>query len=575
LIDYLWFALLVGIFLAGTLSAGMFRSEAAGITDYGGWPGPRELGLFLMVAILFAAPALILPVPMDTDAQGFGYLALALKNSGSLTTLAPFHPEITYLYSPGLPALVAYLGHQLHAELQNIELAMGAVLSFLFVWLAYDFGSQQPRPDQRAYGKDDAQAALFGTGLLAADLDSHYSALLGLVFAMAFLIFAIRFHRDGRRTDFLAAAITLAGVPLAQPDLTIILALGYIPWLASMWLARPRPTFRRWLGLAVGIPALALVGVLPWLLRIAPLLSGDMQSPFAISLDHLLVMVAYHGGVIVILSAIGIVVAVRRRNPVDLLMVPWLALIVDFSSLGILKALFPGLLAPLLRYDYPFSIAWHGPIIPYIYLGGTGLAWLIDRIGRERFEQRIKAISLPLMNIIALCALLIMAFPDTFVSASKALPIQLYGTFSSKADVQAMEWLAQNTASDALILNYPAEEEGHWAPVVSQRNTVYFRPQPFFRGTAQSDAIQHALEAFWQNPADSANPDLLARYHVAYVLVPQIITRPDSMRDMFRWRLPLPDIWTYKPIKDVPYLKLVFDAEGAQVYQVLPRQLTF
>jgi hypothetical protein len=95
-IDYLWFALLVIIFLGGTLSAGMLRAEAkGGGREYGGWPGPRELAFFTMVAIIFAAPALTLPVPLDTDAQGFGYLALALRDGGSLTTLAPYHPEIT------------------------------------------------------------------------------------------------------------------------------------------------------------------------------------------------------------------------------------------------------------------------------------------------------------------------------------------------------------------------------------------------------------------------------------------------------------------------------------------------
>src|SRR5215468_1944522 len=74
-IDYLWFALLVVIFLGGTLSAGMFRAEAKdGNREYGGWPGPRELAFFTMVGIIFAAPALVLPVPLDTDAQGFGYL---------------------------------------------------------------------------------------------------------------------------------------------------------------------------------------------------------------------------------------------------------------------------------------------------------------------------------------------------------------------------------------------------------------------------------------------------------------------------------------------------------------------
>jgi hypothetical protein len=82
--NFQWLALLVVIFGVGTMSARKFRTKAAGgIKEYSGWPSPRELAFFLMVAILFAAPALILPVPLDTDAQGFGYLALTLGNGGS------------------------------------------------------------------------------------------------------------------------------------------------------------------------------------------------------------------------------------------------------------------------------------------------------------------------------------------------------------------------------------------------------------------------------------------------------------------------------------------------------------
>ncbi len=565
-IDYLWFALLVIIFLGGTLSAGMARSESAG-KDYGGWPGPRELAFFTMVGIIFAAPALTLPVPLDTDAQGFGYLALMLRNSGSLTTLAPYHPEITYLYSPGFPALVAYLGHQLNAGLQNIELAVGAVLSVLFVWVAYDFGNELDRDKVRRTGMVMAVCALIGTGLFAADLDSHYTALMALVFALAFLTFAIRFHREGRRSDFIAAAITLAAVPLAQPDVTIILILGYVPWLITMWLAKPRPTVRRWLGLAAGIPLLALIGLAPWLRQIAPLLGGDIQSPFQISAQDLVVMVAYHGGLIVLLSLVGIVLAARRRNAVDLLMIVWLALIVDFSSFGILQRLLPWLVAPIARYDYPFSIAWHGPIIPYLYFGTTAVLWLMARIGRERAERWVKLASLPVINMVALVVVLIMSFTDPLVAASKNTPLQIFGTFSSQADVQAMQWLEQNTPPDVLILNHPGPYEGDWAPVVAQRNTVYFRPQPFFRNTQKVDEMQNALRAFWQNPADPANADLLARYHVSYVLVPQIIARPDAMKTMFRWRAPLTDLPAY-PATGLPYLKLVFEDDGAQVYQV-------
>ena len=55
-----------------------------------GWPGPRDLLFFGFAALLFVIPALILPVPLDTDAQGFGYLGLMTKLGGGFNTLAPF-----------------------------------------------------------------------------------------------------------------------------------------------------------------------------------------------------------------------------------------------------------------------------------------------------------------------------------------------------------------------------------------------------------------------------------------------------------------------------------------------------
>src|SRR5258708_9590775 len=173
------------------------------------------------------------------------------------------------------------------------------------------------------------------------------------------------------------------------------------------------------------------------------------------------------------------------------------------------------------------------------------------------------------MTVAAVLVVLAMLFIDPLLAASKSLPFHPFGAFSSKGDVQAMEWLKQNTLPDAVILNYATEHEGYWAAIVAQRNAIYFRPQPFFRGTAQSEAAQKELLAFWQNPSDPANIALLARYHINYVLVPQIVTQPDSIKTLFRWRLPLPDNLIYTPSTDVSYLKRVYESDGAEVYQVV------
>ncbi len=581
-VDYLWFAVLVALFLTGTLAARRARHEAAGLGARAiGWPGARELVFFGLVLALFALPILILPVPLDTDAQGFGYLALSLRESGSLTTLAPFHPETEYLYSPGFVALAAYLSDRLGIGLHVIMPAIAAVLGLLFVWLLYDLGNEvedwldgdtgagaADRPPRHA-GAVLALMGLFGVGLLTAYMDSHFTTVLALVFGLAFLTFVIRYLRGGRWPDALCAVACLSAVPLTHPDTTLILILGYVPWLGTLWLARPRPAVRTWLVLALVVPGLALLGILPWLARIAPLLGSSIESPFEISPEHWKALVFMHGGLIVPLALGGAAIAVRRRTPLDLLMVGWLVFVVDFSTTGILPRLLPGLLAPLLKYDYPFSIAWHGPIIPYAYLGATAVLWLARRTGWARVRGWVGRLAWPALSIGAAILVLGGLLAPQVLAASKGV-IGFYGAFSSHADVQAMEWLKANTPPETRVLNFPGPQEGDWVPVISERDTVYFRPQPFFRHTEAAEAEQAAFETFWNDPADPANAALFARYGVGYVLVPQVVGNPESFAEMWRWRSPFAWEWPMEStVADASYLELVIDFDGAQVWQVI------
>jgi hypothetical protein len=566
-VDYLLFALVTTIFLGGTLTFGQKRAEARGISlaDFQeGWPGPRDLLFFALAALLFIIPVLVLPVPMDTDAQGFGYLALMARLGGDFSTLAPFHPEITYLYAPGFTALTAYLSQQLGMGLHQIQFSVAAVLGFMLVWLAYDFGTELR--DKRT-GRAMAVAMLGGIGLYTAFMDSHFTTLLALVFTLAFLTYVLRYLRHSLKADAIAAGLMLGAVVLAHPDTTIILMLGYVPWLLTMWLGKPRPTVGRWLMLALGIPLLALVAISPWLLNMRDLLGGDIVSPFERNPDYWRVMILYHGILIVPVALVGAIVGLRQKRQEVLLAVGWLVLVLDFSTTGIIEQLVPWLVAPILRYDYPFSIAWHGPIIPYTILGGIGLLWLYDRLGArvDAFVHRFAYVGI---GAAAVVALLLFAFNDQVLAFSKDR-IGFYGAFSSHADVAAMEWLKANSAPDARVLNYPASHEADWVPIIAERDTVYFRPQPFFTGTEAVEAEQATLRAFWENPADPAHAALLADAGIDYVIVPQIVTDPATQDEMFRWAAPFTyELEMQTPVSEAPYLTLVFDADGAQVYEL-------
>lgn len=572
-IDYLLFALVTSIFLFGTLSYGQLRAEARGetLTDADqGWPGARDLMLFGFAALVFVIPAVVLPVPLDTDAQGFGYLGLMARLGGGFKTLAPWHPEITYLYSPGFPLITAYLSQQLDQGFHTVQLSVGAVLATLNVMLAYDLGSELR--DKRL-GRMTAIAMLIGVGLFTAFMDSHFTSLLGLVFAQAFVIYALRYQRKPAWPDAIAAGLMLGALVLSQPDTTIILGLGYVPWLLTMWMGKPRPTLKSWLVMVIGIPLVALAGILPWLLNVRDLLGSDIVSPFTRNPEYWRVMVIYHGVVIVPIAILGAVVGWRRREQGIILATGWLVMVLEFSSLGILESLVPGLIAPLLRYDYPFSIAWHGPIIPYAILGGMGLLWIWDKWFEARLGKWMPRLSYVALGGLIVIALGVLVFNKELLAFSKG-KVGFFGAFASQADVQAMEWLKENTPTDARILNFPGTQfdnshEGDWVPVIAERDSVYYRWQPFFHNQEASIEEQENLRAFWENPADPAHAELLQAAGIDYVIVPQIITNPESLTTMFRWRLPVDNLEMQSMVSEADYLRLVFESEGAQVYEFL------
>jgi hypothetical protein len=571
-IDYLLFALVTTIFLFGTLSYGQKRAEARGLVLLDreqGWPGPRDLLFLGLAALIFVIPALILPVPLDTDAQGFGYLGLMTRLGGDFKTLAPWHPEIEYLYAPGFTLLIAYLSQQLNQGMHTIQIAVGAVLSLMVIWLAYDLGCELR--DKRL-GRAMSVTLLASLGLFTAYMDSHYTTLLGMVFGIAFLTYALRFFRKAIPADAVAAGVMLGALAFSHPDTTIIFAMGYAPWLITMWFGKPRPSIYVWLVMALGIPFIAVLGISPWLLSIRDLLSSDIVSPFSRNPEYWRLMIFYHGIWVLPVATIGAALGLRQRDQSVIMAAGWLILVLEFGVLGILERLLPGLVTPLLRYDYPFSIAWHGPIVPYFILGGTGLLWIWERWLEQRLGEKLHR-WLPTILVVMMMGLVgVLIFNQPILAFSKER-VGFFGAFSSAADVYAMEWLKFNTPQETRILNFPGSQtdnshESDWAPVIAERDSVYYRWQPFFRNTQQSLDEQERLRAFWENPANPANERLLKDAAIDYVLVPQIVTRPESLKTMFRWRAPFTELIQMRShVEDAAFLKLVFDRDGAQVYQ--------
>ncbi|MBC7810075.1 MAG: hypothetical protein H7175_02960, partial [Burkholderiales bacterium] len=328
-----------------------------------------------------------------------------------------------------------------------------------------------------------------------------------------------------------------------------------------------------WLVLALGVPLIALVAVAAWLFNIRDLLGAPITSPFERDANYWQVMVLYHGVLIVPIAVLGAVVGLKQRRQDVILAVGWLLLVLDFAVFGVIEAIFGGLLGPILRYDYPFSIAWHGPIIPYTILGGIGLLWLWDRVIEPHLSAPPYRAAYGVLATLIVLALGVLAFNRELLVNSKD-QANFFGAFSSHADTEAMTWLRENTPPDARVLNFPGPQEGDWVPVIAERDSVYYRMQPFFQNAEASLAEQERLRAFWQNPADADNAALLAEHNIDYVIVPQVVTNPNSIETMYRWRIPFAEALEMRSeVADADYLELVFDVDGAQVYEFSGQQL--
>ncbi len=567
-IDYLLFALVVGIFLGGTLSVGQSRAEKQGyeLSDAAqGWTGPQDLAFFALVGFIFALPTLIFPVPLGTTAQGYGYMTLVTEFGNNLNSFAPFQPDIQYIYANGFTALTAYLSQQLNAGIHVTQFGVGAVLALLNVWLAYDFGSELRA---KSLGRAMGLAILVGMSLFGLLVEGYFVMLMSIAFTQAFLIFAWRYQKYQYPIEAVFAGLMLGAVLIAHHTMFIILLLGYIPYLGVMWLSDSKPTGKTWLVLAFGIPTIALIATAPWIIKNIPILQAGLdagiESPFARTAENMLVMLTHHGLWLAPMALFGAWLGWQKRDAMAMMAMVWVFILLDFSSTGGIAAIFPF----VDRFINPRDLAWGGVLIPFTILAGGAMMWLWDAYGDGRIRMNYRT-SYIMNGILALIVLGVVLVRDPLLNIVKPMT-NFPSQYASYSDADALYWLKNNTPAESVILNFPTSPETDWTAIISERESVYFPILPYAFNTADNIATGRALEAFWRNPAAPANADLLRQYGITHVFVPEIITNRASFDSAWRWETP--PAWSFEmasSVADAPYLERVYGEDNtAQVYQL-------
>ncbi len=507
-VDYLLFALLSGVVLGGTLSTAQARAEAKGerLADRDqGWPGPGDLLFFALVAVFILIPLLHLPAALGTQGQIAGIHSLATLLDESFTSLSPFHSSATVIVAPGLHALSAYLSQQLGQSIPLIQLSVTAVVVFLSIWLAYDFGAEIR---DKALGRALAVATLLCGGLFISYLDGHFAELQALLFMQAFLLYAVRVLRRFNLADLIAGGLMMGAVVYTSLTMSIILMLGFVCACALSWsrVGHGISGGSRW-GLLIGFPLVALLGTAPWLINNVPLILPISPSPYVADITLLRDIVLGNGILIVPLGAWGIVIAFRDNAVCRLLnwlMLLWLLLVLDLCLTGVTGRILP----PLGALVNAPNLARHGVILPFSWFGGIALLHIWRSLLSERRRRRLHAAAKPLA---AVAALLIIASGIAFrpiVDTLRPL-LDLPEATVSHDDVAAMTWLREQAEADALLL--AADGEG-WLPIFAERRAVDLRAVAYFEWEAITAAdAPHEIDYVFQPSTGAPLPDLPLR----------------------------------------------------------------
>lgn len=519
-VDYLLFALLSGVVLGGTLSTAQARAEARGeqLADRDqGWPGPEDLAFFALVALLIVIPLLHLAAPLGTQGQVSALHSLTTREGESFTSLAPLAPNAKVIIAPGFHALSAYLSQQLGHPVPLIQMSVSAVIVYLLVWLAYDFGAEIR--DKRL-GRAMAIALLLCGGLHLSNLDGHFVELLALLFMLAFLVYALRCLRRFNLADVVAGGLMMGAVTYTSLSLSVIMLLGFVALVALA--ATCDTAMKSRLALAFGFPAVALLSIAPWLINNLPLMLPIIPAPYIADPGNLVHITHGQGLAIVPLALWGMTIGLRARGGlrvVSRLMLIWLLLVADASLLGVMGRLLP----PLGALTHAPNLARHGVILPFAWFGGLALLRLWEAHISTTLKQRLRRAAWPLMALAAVIIVLVGVAFQPLLGAMRPL-LDLPPQTLSPDEAAALDWLRENAADDALLM---AINGSGWLPVIAERRALDLRAVRYF----EWDLLDASGFA-------GAAPD--------YVFVPTGGVPPDDLA-----------------------LELAFEQGGAKVYRVV------
>lgn len=203
LIDYLLFGIVSLVILGGTMVQA--HQKATGELDSSEsepdiqWMSRNDFLFFVIIGLICLIP-LFLPeqASIDTVTISYGQRLSEIENA---------YPQIQKFGATGFHILSSYLSQQLQQDSAIAYPAVGSVLAFLTILTAYDFGAELKNT---LLGRILAIVMLIILIVAYLGFADFYNLLMGLLFIVAFLIFALRTVKHRQWQDILGTIFLLS-----------------------------------------------------------------------------------------------------------------------------------------------------------------------------------------------------------------------------------------------------------------------------------------------------------------------------------------------------------------------------
>lgn len=525
------------------------------------WIVAALLGLALIVRLYLVRD---LPVGLWGDSYQHTMMTqLLVDNSGLFSSWQPYAPLATFTYHFGFQANAAFLHWLTGISVPQSVLIVGQWLNTAVLAGAYVLTSRLTR------NRTAGLWAVLLTGYVNTQPLYYvnwgrYTQLAGQVVLIVVLIAWIALleqERVGWRHILLTAIVT-ACLMLTHYIVTIFAAVFLAAYLVVHWTRTPTLAVAKTAALRTILAGgLAVTLTLPWLINTLQGYLGRNVSGFvsaSVGADRIAeqstltsIVPTYIATPILILAAIGVVLALARRDRGTLLLAVWSALLILLVVPNIVGLPGAGVVPWLAAY-----IALYIPLIP--------LAAYTLGAAQDAIAQRRRAIGIGLATG---AAILVSVWALRWQSQLIDRQFQLF----TPADDAAMAWIRDNTPPDARILvnMFPAyggtlfagSDGGWWIPLLTKRQTTL---PPLTYGSERAESPDYAKRinqfgyALRQNPLPSdAGIALLREAGISYIYSGANNTRPDK--------------FDVAALKQNPAFRVAYDRDGVTIFALNPR----